>query len=116
MDKNPLSLKRPCANCPFRKEGAIELREGRINEIVENLLVDDRNIFYCHKSVHSKNGGKWDHNLNYSASGNEKVCAGAAAYLMKIGRPSIGMRFGFITGMATPEDYNRLAEDIIEPI
>ncbi|MDF5404448.1 hypothetical protein P3681_25155, partial [Vibrio parahaemolyticus] len=37
---NHLRLKKPCANCPFRKEGAIELAPGRlegiINDIVEN--------------------------------------------------------------------------------
>ena len=38
--------KRPCSNCPFRADaGAIELRPGRLEGIVADLLQDDQQTF-----------------------------------------------------------------------
>lgn len=90
-------LKKPCSNCPFRKEGAIELSEGRLKGIVDHLLENDSSSFHCHKTVNSKLGGDFDDEGEYHPSGNEVMCAGAAAYLMKQGRPTIGMRLAFIS-------------------
>lgn len=38
-------LKRPCENCPFLKEGAIELRPGRLQGIIDGLVNDDMSNF-----------------------------------------------------------------------
>ena len=89
---NHLRLKKPCANCPFRKEGAIELVPGRLEGIINDIVENDMTTFHCHKTVHSKSGGEWDEEGNYAPSGQESMCAGAAAYLMKIGRPTVAMR------------------------
>jgi len=40
--ENLFKLRRPCANCPFLKQGAIELAPGRLDGIVETLVSDDR--------------------------------------------------------------------------
>lgn len=90
-------LKRPCHNCPFLKEGAIELAEGRLEGIIDGLMRDDHSTFHCHKTVHSKRGGEFDDEGNYTPSGHEAMCAGAAATLMKKGRPNIAMRLAFMT-------------------
>ena len=44
--------KRPCANCPFRCDGAgIPLQPGRVEGIVSGLLADDQQTFVCHKTL-----------------------------------------------------------------
>ncbi|HBX5175140.1 TPA: hypothetical protein MH391_21585 [Klebsiella pneumoniae] len=35
--ENHLRLKKPCANCPFKKEGAIELAPGRLEGIINDI-------------------------------------------------------------------------------
>lgn len=109
-------LKRPCANCPFLKSGAIELAPGRLEGIVNGLMEDDHSTFHCHKTVHSRKGGEFDDDGMYHASGNEAMCFGAASYLMKIGRPTIGMRLGIITGSVPRTFWNDQAGIIIEPL
>ena len=58
--KQHFRLKKPCANCPFLKEGAIPLSRGRLEGIISTLIEDDHSTFQCHKTVHSKRGGNWD--------------------------------------------------------
>lgn len=73
-------LRRPCDNCPFLKEGSIELRPGRLEDIIETIK-DDRTTFHCHKTLRR-------------AQKQEVLCAGAMIYLEKLNRPSIMMRLG----------------------
>ncbi len=100
----------PCANCPFRKKGAVELRPGRLEGIVADLLANDKKTFSCHKTLTSEDLEDFDdvdeseqagHRPYYEA---EKMCAGAAAYLLKKQRPSIGMRYALVTG-SIPKDH-----------
>lgn len=109
-------LRRPCSNCPFRKEGAIELQPGRVEGIIDTLLSDDYSTFSCHKTVHNaRTGGEWDDDGNYSASGFESMCAGAMIYLEKAGRPTVGMRLGQRLGMYCPEDLTPHFNSVIDP-
>lgn len=118
MPDNPfehhLRLKRPCENCPFLVDGAIDLAPGRLEGIIEGLLVDDLSTFQCHKTVHSKRGGEWDEDGNYTPSGNEAMCAGAAALMIERRRPTVAMRIAFVTGMARPEQWDGCRHLIIE--
>lgn len=41
----------PCPDCPFRKEGGIPLRRGRIREIGGMMLDSRGGTFPCHRSV-----------------------------------------------------------------
>lgn len=43
------------------------------------------------------------------------MCAGAAAYLMKAGRPTIGMRIAYLTGAVTPSEWDKAADMVIDP-
>lgn len=108
--------KKPCSNCPFRREGAIPLAEGRIKGIVDELMENDHSSFSCHKTVHGKNGGEFDDNGDYHPSGTEAMCAGAAAYLMRVGRPTIGMRLAFLTKDVSPSNWDHAMDDIIDVI
>lgn len=94
-----LALKKPCANCPFRKEGAIELRPGRVEGIIKDLLKDDHNTFQCHKTTHTK---------------QVAACYGAMTYLLKAGRPNIMMRLGLIFKMLDFDLMRKQFDKIIE--
>lgn len=112
--KRHLRLKQPCANCPFRVSGAIELAPGRLESIIDGLLQDDRSTFHCHKTVHSERGGKWDDEGRYQPSEQEAMCAGAAALLLKRGRPTVAMRIGFVTGAVAPSHWDQAKAEIID--
>lgn len=105
MKKKPaaLALTAPCENCPFRNDGhAIELRPGRVQGIVSNLLRDDRAWFPCHKTTHTIAGKKsW------------KGCRGAVVYLWKIGQPNVATRMGLAFGLITVDELNAQCGQVI---
>ena len=92
--------KRPCANCPFRCDGAgIPLEPGRVEGIVSDLLTDDQQTFVCHKTL-----------------GRERMtCAGAVALLSKLGRLPVIARLGLAYGVITKTDIEASAAMVIEP-
>lgn len=108
-------LSKPCANCPFRKQGAIELEPGRVEEIIDDLMQNDMSTFHCHKTVHHPKGGDWDDHGQYTPSGHEAMCAGAAIYLEKLRRPTVAMRIGRVTGLYMPESLQPHFGDVIDP-
>ncbi|EPL61628.1 hypothetical protein B382_14478 [Stutzerimonas stutzeri B1SMN1] len=116
-------LKRPCANCPFRKTGGIDLRGGRLDAIIAGLVKDDSQSFLCHKTLNTEakeadeelvedDESQVDKRRIYEA---EKMCAGAAAYLLKAGRPTIGMRYAMITGSVSPDHWSEAESLVIDP-
>lgn len=66
-------LKRPCANCPFRREGGIPLRPGRIREIAGMMLDSQGGSFPCHRTVDQDD----------REESSEQHCAGALAFAHK---------------------------------
>lgn len=108
------AMTKPCANCPFLKSGAIELRPGRLKGIVASLLSNDFESFLCHKTVHCSKGGEWDEEAGkYQDRGSEMACAGATLYLLKQGRPSVGMRLAMAFGVLKAEDMVQKHGDIV---
>lgn len=103
-------LKKPCSNCPFLKEGAIKLREGRRDEILSKLEKNDNAPFYCHKTLN----GHESEESGYQLGGGEMLCAGAAAVLWKRGRPSVGMRLALVYGYASQESWEDNSKIVIE--
>jgi hypothetical protein len=95
-------------------DGAIELAPGRLEGIIEELLANDHATFQCHKTVHSKRGGDWDDQGQYTPSGHEAMCAGAATFLMKQRRPSVSMRIAFAMGVAKPDQWDECAHLVID--
>lgn len=95
-------LRAPCANCPFRKVGAIPLRAGRVEGIIEQLTTDDQSTFPCHKTTGTR--GR-----------TPSYCAGALIYLHKAGQPNVAMRLGHILGMFDPAKLAASFDEVIEP-
>lgn len=92
--------KRPCANCPFRCDGAgISLRPGRVEGIVSDLLADDQQTFVCHKTLDKE----------------RMTCAGAVAVMSKLGRLPVIARLGLAYGIITSDDIEASAAMVIEP-
>jgi hypothetical protein len=108
-------LRKPCENCPFLKQGAIDLAPGRLDGIIEQLVTDDYSTFHCHKTVHGPKGGDWDDEGNYRASGDESMCAGAMIYLEKLGRTTVAMRLGRALGVYNPDRLRSAFADVIDP-
>ncbi len=118
-------LKRPCANCPFRKDGAIELMPGRVDSIISALTKDDSQSFLCHKTLNSEGADDCDDDDELQMGRSEpkrpireaeKMCAGAAAYLLKIGRPTVGMRYAMITGSVAHDHWAEAEGVTIDPV
>lgn len=92
--------KRPCANCPFRSDdAAIELRPGRVEGIVQDLIESDFRTFSCHKSL----------------GGERMMCAGAVAVMAKLGRMPVIARLGLVTGVITQADVEASMALVIDP-
>lgn len=103
MDLTKLfALRRPCANCPFLKVGAIPLRPGRVEGIIKQLTTDDQSTFPCHKTTHKP--GK-----------TPSYCVGALVYLDKAKSPNVAMRLGVALGMYDPDALTPCYDDVIEP-
>ena len=114
-------LKTPCSKCPFRKDSPIELRPGRLEGIVETLLKDQTSTFTCHNTFSStRDDDDCDDDAEDSGSldyrNGEKMCAGAAAYLMKVQRPSVGMRYAMHSGSIAFDQWDKAAVTVIDPI
>lgn len=109
------ALRRPCANCPFRKEGGVPLQPGRLAGIVEGLVSGEHTTFHCHKTVHGPRGGDWDDEGTYRASNQESMCAGAIILLEKAHRPTLAMRLGVALGMHDPARLAAHHSEIVDP-
>ncbi len=92
--------KRPCADCPFRCDGAgIALDPGRLETIVTDLLADDQLTFVCHKTLN-----------------NERMtCAGAVGLMSKLDRLPVIARLGLAYGVITHIDIEASAAMVIDP-
>lgn len=110
-----LGLRKPCANCPFLKEGAIELAPGRLEQILEDVVSNDWDTFVCHKTVHYDRDELHQDDGRYCMVGDEQQCAGATIYLLKLGRWNMRMRLGRMSGAFNPKDYEPHFGLVIDP-
>lgn len=93
-------VKRPCANCPFRKdEGAIELRPGRLEGIVADLKADQTQTFVCHKTLDKE----------------RKTCAGAVGFMSKLDQLPLVAILARHYGYFTEDDIAKAESMVIEP-
>lgn len=98
-------MSKPCANCPFRREGGVRgLRPGRVREIVKGVMQDK--YFTCHKYVHEK--------------AKNPVCRGSLDFAYKVlgDRAFVinHLRMAESMGMWTPSDGSEIFDDVKEMI
>lgn len=96
--KSIFKMRKPCSNCPFRRQGAIELREGRLLDIKASLLADDHEVFHCHKTLNAPEG--------------KAMCMGAAAWTNAQGRPNMLTRLALILGILSQEELDSAEKNI----
>lgn len=91
--------KRPCANCPFRKDTQKGwLGKERAEEIRDSLLGGMG--FPCHKTTIAAD----DDSGESVATSDSKMCAGAASLLEKIDRPNATMQLAERLNFQTMEE------------
>lgn len=80
------------------------------------MLDNDWSTFHCHKTVHCNKGGTWVDDGEYQPSGEEAMCTGAVAYLLKVGRPTVGMRMALMEGSLKADDFVEANNITIDPM
>lgn len=70
-------LRSPCDNCPFRKDGGIRLRAGRVRELIA-ATGNPGGEFACHKTTRDKDDRR-------IATAESQHCAGALIFADKRG-------------------------------
>ncbi len=95
-------MKKPCANCPFRKDRPFNLRKSRAKELAAGLMGDAD--FPCHKTLGHDNNG------DTLVTRNSTRCIGAAIFLENV-RPggmlaNVHFRFAARFGELTPEELS----------
>ncbi|EOC0011590.1 hypothetical protein ACI0X9_003274 [Cronobacter turicensis] len=105
--KKLFAMREPCKNCPFLKEHGLELVEGRLDSIKQELLSDDQRPFFCHKTTYDTGGHIDDATGSYKPSGEESYCMGAMAYLFARKSINVPMRLGLIMGLVDESDLKK---------
>lgn len=108
MDADPYSLKKPCANCPFNKTGAIELMPGRVEGIIKDLLNGRATGFSCHKTVYKSRS------CARRPKDSQKQCAGSLILLEKMGRQTQLMQVMERIGLYHPEELKPYHDQVID--
>lgn len=108
MNPDPYSLKKPCANCPFNKVGAIELMPGRVEGIIKDLLNGKATGFSCHKTVYK------NRSCSKREKENHKQCAGSLILLEKMGRQTQLMQVMERLGLYHPDDLKPYHDQVID--
>jgi hypothetical protein len=99
----PFRFTQPCADCPFRKVGAIELKPGRLAEIVRRIRRTGES-FPCHTWFYAK------------AKRRREPCAGAIIYLEKLGEANQLMQVMDRLRVYPREEFLRYRDEVIEPL
>lgn len=82
-------MKKPCANCPFRKhERAVRLHSARVVEIMAS-----EGMFPCHKTV------DYSHDDDGRETPDTQACVGFMVLAHKLGRPNQMMRIAKRLGL-----------------
>lgn len=116
--------KKPCANCPFRKDGeGIALNAGRLTSTVKGIVTGEHGSFHCHKTIgysrYENDDYLSDDDGSMMADKEElmtrKHCAGAMAVSIMAGSMPLIMRMGIMHKMIKPDHYDEAMADVYTP-
>lgn len=94
------SLREPCAECPFRKSQSY-LHGERAREIAEAVAVENR-TFTCHKHLHGDREEDAEGEDHYQPGVTDQMCAGAMAFVKKLGAPNQMLQIAERLGLRDP--------------
>jgi len=96
------SLRNPCPECPFRPAAGGYLNAARAREIAEAVAVEGK-TFTCHKHLH---GDYTDDpeaaEDTYNPAIEDQMCAGAMAFVEKLGAPNQMLQIAERLGLRDP--------------
>lgn len=100
------NVKQPCADCPFIKDGImnLSLSEGRMRGIVEDLHRDK--TFTCHKTIDYSAQFVEDEEgeSHFTPAESNQHCAGALLYMERDGYRNQVMQIGMRLGAYKPKE------------
>lgn len=94
------SLKEPCEQCPFRKSQGF-LNGPRAREIAEAVAVENK-TFTCHKHLHGDYDDHAEGDESYRPTTRDQMCAGAMAFVEKLGVPNQMLQIAERLGLRDP--------------
>lgn len=109
--ENPFSLKKVCANCPFRKDRPFYLSPVRVLHIGTALLYGEK--FTCHKTI--EYGEDDQGNPTYEGEA-QQFCAGALATLIRGGHPNGYVQVAERLGIRDPSEFDADSQPVYDSI
>lgn len=104
-------LKRPCANCPFRKDSLPSwLGEARAEEIADAVLGRPGVTFACHRTTKFEEG---DEGEEHTPHPDEQHCAGAMILADRTGAANQMLQIAERLGIRNPDDLDPDAEELV---
>lgn len=101
-------LRKPCPQCPFRPAAGAFLHVERAREIAQ--AVTEGNVtFSCHKHLH----GRERSNGSYNPGHGDQMCAGAMAFVEKLGAANQMLQIAERLGIRDP---NRLLPEALADV
>jgi hypothetical protein len=94
------SLKQPCEHCPFRTDQCF-LNGQRAREIAEAVAVENK-TFTCHQHLHGEHDDDPEGDVEYHPSTVDQMCAGAMAFVEKLGVPNQMLQIAERLGLRDP--------------
>lgn len=113
------SLKRPCANCPFRKD--LETNKGWLGDAAKDImerLIKHREGFPCHKTVDYDDMYDAEEEGRARNSSEEIQCAGAISLLKQIKEPNQAMQIAQRLGVekALGLDTVEISDNVVDSV
>lgn len=104
-------LKRPCKDCPFRKDVVGYLTRGRAREILYAIMRQDQ-TFTCHKTISGERlQDEQGTDVGYDPGDQDQHCAGALIMEKRAGWPNKMPRIAMCFGMFDPDELR--GEDVV---
>jgi len=99
-------LRTPCTECPLRKSQQDLLPPGEGEAIIAELLAHDFSTRLCQRVVRFREYALSNKKGTHFSSDSDAMCAGAAAFLLKRRRPTLGMGIALATRTVPPDHWD----------
>lgn len=99
-------LRRPCKNCPFRKDVVPFLGGRRAEQMAQEVVMEER-TFTCHETI---DYDKWDEETNpegWQDIRKNNHCVGAIQLIESVGRPHQMLQVAERLGLYDPKNIDR---------
>lgn len=106
-------LKKPCADCPFIRDNE-HISTEQLEAFVKNILEHEFLTRMCIETTDSSAWETIEGKRTYHPTGQEAMCAGAAAFLIKRNNPTLAMSVAFSTNIIPLDYWDEIKPDVID--